>query len=564
MAITRLTDAQILQTYTTGTTLATLGYDMTRIQRLDNGRMAIVWGTDVAGTASEALNIATLDPLGKSRSPVVTLDSVPNSKYLEQPKIAPTAAGGFVAVWNTDTDARTSTTNGDTYGRVFSTYGASIADKFGMSTAMSGGEYSPSVTRLGNGNFLSLWTDTLSTSGLSTNTEIMGRYLSATGAPSGGEFRVNLVTSGMQAGTEAATLANGGAVAIWATGSITLTGGIQASGLKGRLVSSTGVLGTTEIAIDSIGAGRNYDSKALDVISLANGGFVAVWKEYAGTLKEIHFQRFTETGTKAGSEVTIESISGARDILHFFTTELASGGFAIGWRLTAGGLPEVNFIRQFNMSGVEVGAEQSLDTILTSKGVTRPYDMELMSDGNVMVFGYKGTTQIATQVIDFGTKAVYGTTSAETLYGRNSMNDTLRGDAGNDKLLGLTGNDKLYGGAGNDTLTGGAGYDTFVFDTALNAATNKDIITDYVASNDVIHLENAVFTALGTKTGALPWIAFNYSATGLAQDADDRILYNTSTGVISYDRDGTGSAAPIAFAVLTGKPLITAIEFQII
>lgn len=262
--------------------------------------------------------------------------------------------------------------------------------------------------------------------------------------------------------------------------------------------------------------------------------------------------------------MTIESISGARDILHFFTSELASGGFAIGWRLTAGGLPEVNFVRQFNMSGVEVGAEQSLDTILTAKGVTRPYDMELMSDGNVMVFGYKDTTQIATQVIDFGQKAVYGTANAETLYGRNSINDTLHGELGNDKLLGLSGNDKLYGGAGNDTLAGGAGYDTFVFDKALSASTNKDTITDYVVSNDVMHLENAVFTALGTKTGALPWIAFNYSATGLAKDADDRILYNTSTGVISYDRDGTGSAAPIAFAVLTTKPLITAIEFQII
>ena len=63
----------------------------------------------------------------------------------------------------------------------------------------------------------------------------------------------------------------------------------------------------------------------------------------------------------------------------------------------------------------------------------------------------------------------------------NTANNALYGYAGNDFLFGSAGNDVLNGGAGNDTMTGGTGLDTFVFDNILNAATNKDSITDFTA-----------------------------------------------------------------------------------
>ncbi|MFI0849759.1 hypothetical protein [Mesorhizobium sp. IMUNJ 23232] len=47
-----------------------------------------------------------------------------------------------------------------------------------------------------------------------------------------------------------------------------------------------------------------------------------------------------------------------------------------------------------------------------------------------------------------------------------------------------------------------------------------------------------------------------------AGDASDRILYNSDTGNLCYDRDGSGSAyAAIKFASLTGSPTITAADF---
>ena len=77
-----------------------------------------------------------------------------------------------------------------------------------------------------------------------------------------------------------------------------------------------------------------------------------------------------------------------------------------------------------------------------------------------------------------------------------SGNDALVGDGLANSLFGLGGNDILNGKAGKDVLAGGLGNDHFVFDTALNASTNVDTITDFNVANDTIRLENAIFTAI--------------------------------------------------------------------
>lgn len=103
-----------------------------------------------------------------------------------------------------------------------------------------------------------------------------------------------------------------------------------------------------------------------------------------------------------------------------------------------------------------------------------------------------------------------------------------------------------------------------MFNTVLNAATNRDSITDFVAINDTIRLENAIFTAHGATTGALGTTKFWTSTTDLAHDADDHIVYNTLAGVLSYDSNGNAAGGAVAFAVLTTKPTITAADFFVI
>ena len=148
----------------------------------------------------------------------------------------------------------------------------------------------------------------------------------------------------------------------------------------------------------------------------------------------------------------------------------------------------------------------------------------------------------------------------EGLYG-SAFADSFTGDALSNYLHGLGGSDVLNGGAGVDTLIGGTGIDVFRFDTALNATTNRDSITDFSSVDDTIQLENAVFLQL-FATGTLAVYLFKNLSLG-AIDADDRVLYNPSTGALSYDADGFGIVAAIQFASLAANTALFSNDFVV-
>jgi Ca2+-binding RTX toxin-like protein len=159
-----------------------------------------------------------------------------------------------------------------------------------------------------------------------------------------------------------------------------------------------------------------------------------------------------------------------------------------------------------------------------------------------------------------GNSAGTGNALANVIIG-NTGNNVLSGLAGNDVLNGGAGNDTLLGGAGNDNLTGGLNNDFFVFNTALNASTNRDVITDFNHVNDTFRLENAVFTKLGAA-GALNPAFFHNGAA--AADANDYVVYNQATGLLSYDLNGNAAGGAVAFAVLSNHAALAANDFVVI
>jgi Ca2+-binding RTX toxin-like protein len=124
----------------------------------------------------------------------------------------------------------------------------------------------------------------------------------------------------------------------------------------------------------------------------------------------------------------------------------------------------------------------------------------------------------------------------------------------------------LNGGAGSDILTGGVGNDAFLFNTALNAGTNIDQITDFSVPADTIRLENAIFTALGAATGTLTAAAFFGGPGAVAHDLTDRIIYDATTGALSYDADGNkvGGVAAVQFATLGTGLTLTNADFVVV
>lgn len=137
----------------------------------------------------------------------------------------------------------------------------------------------------------------------------------------------------------------------------------------------------------------------------------------------------------------------------------------------------------------------------------------------------------------------------------SSANNRIEGGEGNDTLSGAGGHDVIVGGLGRDILSGGTGSDTFVFNTRPTDTINLDQITDFRPVDDVIHLDDAIFTAL--ERGALDADAFRIVDTqrpsGL--DADDRIVVSSWNGIVFYDADGSGAREAVAVADLDiGQP----------
>ena len=160
-----------------------------------------------------------------------------------------------------------------------------------------------------------------------------------------------------------------------------------------------------------------------------------------------------------------------------------------------------------------------------------------------------------------GLTAVNGASIApQTLIG-NDFTQVIVGNAGISVLRGLGGHDQLQGMAGHDTLTGGAGNDKFLFNTALNAATNVDNITDMAAGVDIIRLDDAVLAGIGA-VGVLNADAFHVGAA--AADAQDRIVYNSATGQLFFDSNGNAGGGSTLFANLTAGLALSNTDFYVV
>jgi len=131
----------------------------------------------------------------------------------------------------------------------------------------------------------------------------------------------------------------------------------------------------------------------------------------------------------------------------------------------------------------------------------------------------------------------------------NGADNILNGKGGADTLSGGAGDDLLAGLAGNDTLKGGSGADFFAFNSAPDLKADFDTVTDF-SSDDRLGFLNTTFHVHSTgATGQfgntvyqhLKSDEFQAGSGHSAHSADVRILYDEDTGIVYYDRNGSGA-----------------------
>jgi Ca2+-binding RTX toxin-like protein len=167
----------------------------------------------------------------------------------------------------------------------------------------------------------------------------------------------------------------------------------------------------------------------------------------------------------------------------------------------------------------------------------------------------------------------------DILYGGSSHPLTPNADKevstlDDDKLDGGSGNDLFFGFGGNDILIGGKGADLFIFNTPPNKASVSKI-NDFSVAKDRIGLAwNRAYAGLTykkiigfsasifsdyypgfpanilrfTKLLAEEFATINDPAQLLELQTDDRVIYDKNSGLLYYDKDGSG--------VSTAKPIV--------
>ncbi|MGC9502624.1 PA14 domain-containing protein [Baaleninema sp.] len=140
--------------------------------------------------------------------------------------------------------------------------------------------------------------------------------------------------------------------------------------------------------------------------------------------------------------------------------------------------------------------------------------------------------------------------------GSNEGAQTLDGDASDNVLR---------GGAGSDTITGGGGADTFTYDAPQEGT---DVLMDF-DDDDRVRVSAAgfggglqggvVLSSTASETGVF---VSGVDAAPLSSDAT--FLYDTATGRLSFDIDGTAAGAPVMLAILEGTPSLAASQINVV
>ncbi|WP_201838949.1 hypothetical protein [Microvirga zambiensis] len=429
--------------------------------------------------------------------------------------------------------------------------------------------------------------------------------------PSGGKIgpEIRFQSVGNFPDTNFAYLPSTGRSILTWSGTSTRPGHEDDSGIYMQVFDASGTRIGSEVRVNSTTDGVQNGPM---IRALPNGSFVVAWSGSDGSETGFFMQTFDANGQRVGGEILVNtSTTGAQ--MGTFLEVTADGTLVVGWegvgdqpgqqdgdlglffqRFKINAAPESiavsGSIQESAAAGATAGTLSAVDLDLSdrhtfalvdagSAATTNPL-FEISDNAIKLKSGAKLDYEKATshslrvKVTDaFGGSYVQDVAVSvtnvreKTPLRKNgtSGNDILFGELGNDTLSGGAGNDRLHGDLGRDRISTGSGKDVVVFDQKPSSS-NRDTITDFDPKKDSLYLDNAFFKKLGKK-GSLEKpakLSKTYLEFDTADDANDYLIYNRKTGVLSYDADGNKAGKAVEIAVFTNKPKLTYADFFVI
>jgi len=246
------------------------------------------------------------------------------------------------------------------------------------------------------------------------------------------------------------------------------------------------------------------------------------------------------------------------DAMHFTGTFVVTGTDIVSGTITKIALKDtanINSTTKVEFTNVALTVAQIENNVIVTEG-----DAEFIFGEDMIEY----TLRLADTITGSAHNDVGHGGYGDDVLNLGTGDDTGIGAQHDDTLNGAAGNDSLYGKGDNDILQGGEGADRFVFDTALNAATNTDAIADFSSGTDKLVLSKSVFTAASLLVGTLKPGQFVAGDGAVALDANDRIIVDTATGNIYYDSNGNAAGGRTLFATLDEEAHIVASDILIV
>lgn len=215
------------------------------------------------------------------------------------------------------------------------------------------------------------------------------------------------------------------------------------------------------------------------------------------------------------------------------------------------------------------GANQnynSNDTVYRWDKDTDPH-MSIWDGGGIDTIDASNHSQ--KQVIDLRVGAFSSIGAVTLRYTNNSTelyasqnNVSIAFDTIIENAIGSNQDDVIIGNSVANQLTGNGGKDSFVFASKLSDF-NVDTITGFNAVDDVLILDRAIFNALSANNVLSEQELFVSASATIAENAVQRIVFNTTSQSLYYDADGAGGENALLFALLPNLTMLNASQIFI-
>ncbi|HKC23548.1 MAG TPA: hypothetical protein VKF32_02345 [Thermoanaerobaculia bacterium] len=296
------------------------------------------------------------------------------------PAVASDSTGNFVVVW------QTFGLDGSSYGifgQRYASSGAPLGTGFPANTSTLGGQQNARVASSATADFVVVWTDLSGADG--NGAGVSGQRYASSGAPLGGEFRVNTYTTGSQTDPDVASSSSGGFVVVWTDGG--QDGSI--SGVFGQRYASSGARLGIEFRVNTFTSQHQASPK---VASDPTGNFVVVWQSFEedGSSYGVFGQRYAAAGQPLGGEFRINTYTNSRQGAPAVASDSLGNIFVVWDDNNHDGSGYGLFGRFFDSAGARIGAQFRINS--TTTGTQRSPNVAALSTNQFVVVwnGYTG------------------------------------------------------------------------------------------------------------------------------------------------------------------------------